>query len=156
MHALSWLGAAKGSHAKRPGAALAARAPASWCVLAAPTCAVPTPALRHTRLLDPPLPLPRVAATLGWVALLRQLQPAGRSDFLLARVRLPASAVRDAHLAAQNTLLTSVTDGPLLPGIALGPRLSLRLQAGAGQPGGGGRGGALLQQVTAGRACSFC
>ena len=42
-----------------------------------------------------------LAVTLGWVTLLRQLQPPGRSDFLLARVRLPASAVRDAQRAAQ-------------------------------------------------------
>lgn len=42
-----------------------------------------------------------LAVTLGWVTLLRQLQPPGRSDFRLARVRLPASAVRDAQRAAQ-------------------------------------------------------
>jgi hypothetical protein len=35
------------------------------------------------------------------VALLRQLQPAGSRDYLLARVRLPAGAVRDAQRAAQ-------------------------------------------------------
>ena len=38
----------------------------------------------------------RIAVSLGWVSLLRQLQPPGRGDFMLVRVKLPASAVRDA------------------------------------------------------------
>ena len=50
---------------------------------------------------QPSRPSRRLAVTLGWVALLRQLQPAGRADYLLARVRLPAEAVRGARRAAQ-------------------------------------------------------
>eukprot|EP00887_Chlorella_sp_A99_P005865 scaffold1.g5865.t1 len=66
-----------------------------------------------------------VAVNLGWVALLRQLQPPGRDDYLLARVRLPAAAVRDAagspvHLAVGESAL---------PALRLAPRLSLRLHA---------------------------
>lgn len=62
----------------------------------------PRPSAALERAPAPPCsPACRVAATLGWVALLRQLQPAGRSDYLLARVRLPAAAVRDAQRMAE-------------------------------------------------------
>jgi hypothetical protein len=41
-----------------------------------------------------------VAVAMGWVAVLRRLQPAGRGDYLLARVRLPAAALLQAQRAA--------------------------------------------------------
>lgn len=41
---------------------------------------------------------------MGWVTLLRRLQPAGKNDYLVARVTVPASVVKQAELAASNPL----------------------------------------------------
>lgn len=43
----------------------------------------------------------RLAVTLGMLGVLRQLQPAGRNDYLIARVQLPASMVHRAWQAAE-------------------------------------------------------
>lgn len=91
----------------------------------------------HSAEQRPPLPVVGhvsaffswLAVTLGMLGVLRQLQPAGRNDYLIARVQLPASMVHRAWQAAENKLLTDVTDGPLLRGLHLGPRPALHLQS---------------------------
>ena len=55
-----------------------------------------------------------VAAAVGWVAVLRQLQPAGRSDYLLARVKLPLAVVNEAQRAASDPLAVAVGEVPRL------------------------------------------
>ncbi len=63
--------------------------------------------LIHCGVTKQPLPLPaaptlcRLAVTLGMLGVLRQLQPAGRNDYLIARVQLPASMVHKAWQAAE-------------------------------------------------------
>lgn len=57
---------------------------------------------QHPSLSPPPLaPRARLAVTLGLYGMLRTLQPAGRHDYLIARVELPASAVHKAWQAAE-------------------------------------------------------
>jgi len=55
-----------------------------------------------------------VALAVGWVSLLRQLQKPSRSDYLLARVKLPASTVRAAHRARSDPFAVAVGEGPKL------------------------------------------
>ncbi|KAG7672312.1 hypothetical protein Ndes2526B_g06693 [Nannochloris sp. 'desiccata'] len=55
-----------------------------------------------------------VAMAVGWVSLLRQLQKPSRSDYLLARVKLPASTVRAAHRARSDPFAVAVGEGPKL------------------------------------------
>lgn len=49
----------------------------------------------------PAAPSCRLAVTLGMLGVLRQLQPAGRNDYLIARVQLPASMVHKAWQASE-------------------------------------------------------
>ena len=56
--------------------------------------------------MDAPL-LCRLAVSFGWVRLLRRLQPAGKNDFLVAKVLLPAAVVERAQLAASNPIQAS-------------------------------------------------
>jgi len=55
-----------------------------------------------------------IALAVGWVSLLRQLQKPSRSDYLLARVKLPASTVRAAHRARSDPFAAAVGEGPKL------------------------------------------
>ena len=50
----------------------------------------------------------------GWQSLLRQLQTPSRSDYLLAKVKLPASTVRAAHRGRSDPFTVAVGEGPKL------------------------------------------
>jgi hypothetical protein len=55
-----------------------------------------------------------VAMAVGWQSLLRQLQTPSRSDYLLAKVKLPASTVRAAHRGRSDPFTVAVGEGPKL------------------------------------------
>ena len=55
-----------------------------------------------------------VALAVGWVSLLEKLQRPAESDYLLARVKLPASTVRAAHRSRLDPFLVAVGEGPRL------------------------------------------
>lgn len=63
-----------------------------------------------------------VTQAAGWVALLRQLQPAGQSDYLLAKVKLPRGAVQEAALAGVDPLLAAAVG-------EVAPRLMVHIQS---------------------------
>ena len=55
--------------------------------------------------------------------LLRRLQPAGQSDYLVAKVSVPASVV-----AAACSPLQAALNEAHLPGVRVGPKLTMHLQ----------------------------
>lgn len=66
--------------------------------------------------------------TIGWVALLKKLQPAGRNDYLVARVKLPSRLLLEAQEAAARRQLHEGHILGLPGGIYLGPKLIVHLQ----------------------------
>jgi hypothetical protein len=80
-------------------------APPPWVAMRAPLHPLLAPAAALASWL---------ALAAGWAALLRRLQPAGRGDYLVARVRLPAGAVRGAAAAGRDPLAAAVGEGARL------------------------------------------
>ena len=83
---------------------------------------LPSPPVPSQSMRKPPSPLwGPLAALASWLAMavgavgiLRQLQPAGQADYLLAKVKLPAGTVRAAQRAAVDPLAAAVGEGPKL------------------------------------------
>lgn len=92
-------------------------APVGLQIISLPTPPAPSQSVRRA---SSPLwgPLSALASWLamavGAVGILRQLQPAGQADYLLAKVKLPAGAVTAAQRAAVDPLVVAVGEVPKL------------------------------------------